>query len=618
MKRKTALLASLICPLLLFSSTLFAFSGGGMDTCTVNDDCFDAIIIDGLVANHDFVCIAGCNMYASPDPLIESCQMGDFPTVWYRLSPDIDFNVLNIEVISGDIESPVISVFRSSGGCTNLEQVFLGGGTMPCIIGAEGSAVAIGTEINHEFVYYIAISSLISIGGNFDLCLSAQTEGFICVVERNIEVTARSNAGPLEGPFDPDETVSICMTVNHYTAAGNLCQWFQGLVPVFGNGWDPSSFDSNGQPLNATINGNNMGVENGLYGATIWDWFDDVGYHHDHPSYTISDLDGNGRLDMCSSVYEIDCPLQGITGGCCEPCWVEDSGTILPAGWFAYGIDGSCAQPGPPIALDWGDGNSCGAGMGPWQFCFDLKTRDVPDCLMDSTRQDLSLGFFTFADGEIGAWVGDSSVCALDAPLKLSLKAKCGRVTTHDTEYLPDLQSGDTLQYHIEEPEVSHWEWNISPFWAVPYLTNHGSNGFTIEAPLVNHTGQPVEITGILIGYISGSEDKVIRKFSFTMDETILSNENVEPHSGSNQNPNALRVFPMPANESIMVEWSFDLQQDAEIEVYNSHGVRQDIIRVSSAEANQKRMDISHWSQGVYFISLGNHDFRYVTKVVKY
>ena len=68
------------------------------------------------------------------------------------------------------------------------------------------------------------------------------------------------------------------MNVNSYTAVNNGCQWFQGIVPSFGNGWDPSSFDSLGQPDNATVNNLNIGeAGNGVYGPATWDWFNNVG-----------------------------------------------------------------------------------------------------------------------------------------------------------------------------------------------------------------------------------------------------------------------------------------------------------------------------------------------------
>ena len=58
---------------------------------------------------------------------------------------------------------------------------------------------------------------------------------------------------------------------------------------------------------------------------------------------TITDLDNNGRIDMCNSVYETECPQMGVDGACCNPCWGDTLGDILPGGWFAYGINGTCA-----------------------------------------------------------------------------------------------------------------------------------------------------------------------------------------------------------------------------------------------------------------------------------
>lgn len=185
------------------------------------------------------------------------------------------------------------------------------------------------------------------------------------------------------------------MNVNSYTAAGNGCQWFQGLIPVFGNGWDPSSFDGQGMPQNASLNGDVFDpLADGLYGTEVWGWFGDVDYHYNNAFFQIGDFDGNGTVDMCNILYDPDCPnLGGITGGCCGPCWGAPIGDILPPGWFGYGINGTCPQPGPPIRVDWGDGNTCGGGMGPWNFCFDLVVRDYPDCLEDESTMNLELGF---------------------------------------------------------------------------------------------------------------------------------------------------------------------------------------------------------------------------------
>ena len=445
-------------------------------------------------------------------------------------------------------------------------------------------------------------------------------QAFVCVLDRNIEIIARSTGGPLEGPFEPNEKVSICMNVNEYTAANNGCQWFQGIVPVFGNGWDLSSFDQDGQPINTLLNGDTIGeADNGLYGGSTWDWFNDVDYHHDHPSLNISDLDGNGRVEMCNSVYEIDCPYKGVIGGCCGPCWGTPIGDFLPPGWFSFGINGTCATQGPPIRVDWGDGNSCGSGMGPWHFCFDLTTRDIPDCLSDSTKKDLSLGFYTFADGEVGSWTGGQSVCANDLPVKLSLQAKCGRVSTDITEELPNLCSGDTLRYQMDEPNIDYWEWNISPFWAVPYIENHGPNGFTIEAPLLNETGQSVDVTGILIGHELELEGIIVKKFKFKINdpETCGFVSENSPHENAGKTSNQIRIYPMPVTESALIEWTFDFRGEATVTIYNSQGEWIENISVASDEGRVLNLDTKQLLPGIYFVSLENADFRYVTKMVK-
>ena len=73
----------------------------------------------------------------------------------------------------------------------------------------------------------------------------------------------------------------------------------------------------------------------------------------------------------------------------------------------------------------------------------------------------------------------------------------------------------------------------------------------------------------------------------------------------------------MPADQSVMLEWSFVLQQAAFIDVYNSHGVFQEKIRVPAGEGNQKQIDTVTWSPGIYYITLSNSDFKYVAKLVK-
>ncbi|MGB4849938.1 MAG: gliding motility-associated C-terminal domain-containing protein, partial [Saprospiraceae bacterium] len=136
--------------------------------------------------------------------------------------------------------------------------------------------------------------------------------------------------------------------------------------------------------------------------------------------------------------------------------------------------------------VDWGDGNTCGGGMGPWHFCFDLITRDYPDCLTDPTTQDLSLGFFTTADGETGSWTGGPSVCALDQPLSLGLPMCCN-VLTEDDQLADPLCSGQIFAYSVDVPGVDFWTWTYSNAGGVTGGVNgQGGPGSLIIATLIN------------------------------------------------------------------------------------------------------------------------------------
>ena len=614
--KKPDLFRFLSCGLTMSALLNFVTLSWAQDTCLVNDQCIDATLMPPIGSDASFVCIDGCNLYSGPDDIFQQCQMGDYPTVWYKLSTDSFAQVLNMEVYSADIEAPIISLFSSILGCDELIPINLSGNST-CIIGADGLAKVTGIPVNSLTNYYVAVSSLHSIGGNFELCVSTISAGAVCVKDRNIEVVARSNGGPLEGPFDPNETVSICFNINEFTASGNGCQWFQGIVPVFGNGWDPASFDSLGQPINAKVNGEATGVVgNGLYGASTWDWFSDVDYHYDHPTLTVADLDGNGTIDHCNSAYETDCPHMGLQGACCGPCWLDMPGDLLPPGWFAYGINGTCAEPGPPVGVDWGDGNTCGSGMGPWSFCFDLITRNTPDCMTDSTRMDLTIGLTTYADGETGAWTGSASVCALDGPLKMSLKAKCGRVSTQPLEVLPDLCTGDTLKYMIETEGIDRWEWNLSPFVNIPYLPNHGGNGSLIQAPLINTATEPIQIDAILIGYIEGSEDKLIRKFTFNLlDEVTCGIVSTSNPTSADQ---YIEVRPVPAREEAIIMWSFETSDDARLEVFDMNGRFITTQVLQDLSEKQVKLNTGDLLSGVYILAIVDGANRQTARLIKY
>ena len=506
--------------------------------CFTNDLCEEATLIPDVQSDMPFVCVDGCNLYADPEAFNNNCGIGDFSTVWFQVPTDGNATLMNIQVTSTEFNAPTITLFHQISDCSDIVQIPLTQSNLPCVVGSNGEAEALATDVGSNEIYYIAVSSFNSIGGEFQLCVNTISVASACVVSREIVITSRSSGGPLEGPFFPGETVGVCMNVDSYTASGNGCQWFQGLVPVFGNGWDPSSFDGNGQPLNATVNGNPIGqIGNGVYGNSTWDWFTDVGYHHNNVFFQIGDIDGNGTTDMCNILYDPDCPdFGGVTGGCCGPCW-DNPGDILPPGWFAYGINGTCPTPGPPIAVDWGDGNTCGCCMGPWNFCFELNVREYPDCLEDNTTMDLSLGFFTFADGEVGSWTGGASVCALDQPAKISLPMCCSELET-DEEILDPICSDNVIVYIIDKPGVDYWEWTVDPGGVTGATGGEGGPGSVIINTLINPGSDVETVEYTFLGFAGGACPvfehtmlvDVYPKIQVTLDPLVLCATPTEPY----------------------------------------------------------------------------------------
>jgi len=485
------------------------------DTCSVNDLCSAAIEIP-TTSNLGFYCLSGCTIDATPELLNNACGIGYSSTVWYRITTDHFGEVMNIQVKSNTIQRLNISLFLSVNGCNEIEPVGMTSNNIFCVQGYDGSVKAVGTKVMGSSTYFIAITDVEDIGGTFDLCTNTLSFGYDCVKDRNIEITARSSGGPLEGPYLPGERISICFNINSFTAADHDCQWLQGVIPVFGNGWDWHGFDANWQPLNATINGKPMGhIANAMNPSAHWDWFTDVDYHWETPFLQVGDFDNNWNIEICNLFTDPDCPnVGGLHGSGSGPCWGNPLGTILPGAWFAYGVNGSCLTPGPPIRVDRGDGIDCET-MGPWKFCFDLVTRDYPDCLDDKTSTDLTLGFFTTTDAETGAWIGTPVLCN-DLPTYWTPGLNCREYNNNlGTATLDDVCSGDVVSYELNVPGVDYWEWTVTPSINVNDSIFEGDNGHILQSYPDITGGSPVVIKYEAVGRVHNSSDVVYKKIQY-------------------------------------------------------------------------------------------------------
>ena len=199
-----------------------------------------------------------------------------------------------------------------------------------------------------------------------------------CVIQQSLTVTATSLGSPADGPYQPGEEVTFCYSISQFEEIN--CNWLHGIVPVFGDGWDPCSFNSNGephlvpQPPLAHVNG-------------AWSWFPD----------------GWVR-------YNLNNPAKGLSAG-----------SQVGAGWFFLNFAQPSLNPFDPN-FTYGDSQDCSQTGDSWQVCFTLKANGIYDCVNGS---DCSVTIHPYSDGETGA----QSVAACLGDMGLSHQASvycCG------------------------------------------------------------------------------------------------------------------------------------------------------------------------------------------------
>jgi hypothetical protein len=299
------------------------------------------------------------------------------------------------------------------------------------------------------------------------------------------------------------------------TGAQN-CQWFQGIVPVFGNGWDPSAFDTLGMPVNTTLNGMSFPNVPNIHNSGVWNWWTNVTYHGANPLYSVGDYDNDGSLEMCHTALDPGCSGPGIPEACCGPCWGSPgpnhpgNGTLLPPGWFSSGVDGICPLIGWPT-VDWGDGNTCNGVTGPWNFCFTIATRSFPECLNNSSFTDLTLAFFPFGDGEVGSWTGGPSICGMDTSVRLDLTLVCGAIEVEELDY-GIVCSSEVFEWPLSDIEIEEWQWHVESPPGVQGGVGGSAPGDTVlRDTLVNMNSALHTLIYTFIGYSNNELVKATR-----------------------------------------------------------------------------------------------------------
>src|SRR5690606_24780092 len=140
-----------------------------------------------------------------------------------------------------------------------------------------------------------------------------------CEPEATFTITNRSSSRPLNDKvFCQGEEVSLCIQF-YYDASGTQQEWFHGLFPDFGKGWDMDYFD----PTNIIVSP--AGAE--------WLGPDDgscTPYMRERMPLLCTYYDSDGTLRLCNIKCGF-CP-------CSPPLTL---GSLLPYGWFWTSEGGS-------------------------------------------------------------------------------------------------------------------------------------------------------------------------------------------------------------------------------------------------------------------------------------
>jgi hypothetical protein len=165
--------------------------------CFMNDLCTEAELIPNVQSDMPFVCVPGCNLFADTELFNNDCEIGNFSTVWFQVPTDGNASLMNIQVTSEDFDAPTITLFQQLTDCSDIVQINQTTSNLSCVVGSNGEAEAYGTDVGGNQIYYIAVSSLNNVGGDFELCVNTISMASLCVVDRDIEIVARSSGGPL-------------------------------------------------------------------------------------------------------------------------------------------------------------------------------------------------------------------------------------------------------------------------------------------------------------------------------------------------------------------------------------------------------------------------------------
>ena len=333
---------------LIFATVAFAQS----------DLCATAVDLGTLPGNGGILCQNGTTVGATPTfpPFgINGCFggniPGNIPDVWYQFTASENTIEVNVNSLANVINNPAVTLWQDA--CIT-------GTILDCGVGATNNVFMLFTGLIVGNTYWLLISGTGPDGfGDFEICIESNDIN-TCAQDQTVWV----NPPPVSGVYLSDFLVEICISVDQ-PFVQNGADWFHGMVPSFGSGWNQ-----------ATINPTQTAAS--CSGSGVWGWY------------------------------------ASVTGTNTNP---QNPGTVGPG--FFY----ETSAGGPPMDGNPGNnfGDNCSGGTASWDFCFTIRTNDAAACI---EGDDLTIQWVNYSDSETGSW-GSNSICPGDPELAVQAVLTC-------------------------------------------------------------------------------------------------------------------------------------------------------------------------------------------------
>jgi hypothetical protein len=381
--------------ILVVNSNKIAAQICNVDRCIDVTQTIGPTITDSNCGSFQTFNASGCMTDATPEPVLTQCGANQYPTVWFKVLVDNAAVQLGTAISVAGSWNPVWAIY--AGSCDSLTLVYGSiNSQLPCSNSNQNNNVHTVGVLQNTDTYYIAVSAIGIIDNpNFTLSVWTTANCVSCIGEDGCNplaiwtVQSRSSDRELNDPqFCPGEEATICINFQ-YDATQTGVDWFHGLIPDFGPGWDMTSFN----PEEVTIN---------PVGA-VW---------HDEKNPSCAPRITEQMPYLCT----YNDPVTGVLKLChtgCQAC--PCSGPLLadsplPGGWFWSKPGGSgCTNDCSPTSK-----YGIGIAVVNIYFCVQLKVKEFTDSKNCSDQRSLHFNFQTTSDGVTGCWNDPIAECKLD------------------------------------------------------------------------------------------------------------------------------------------------------------------------------------------------------------